>query len=612
MSDAKTSDKAPGLVCTFYSYKGGVGRSMALANVGVLMAHEGHRVLLVDWDLEAPGLEHYFEKAARLVGDPSEKMGVVDLLHAHANGNPISWRDCLLKAEFFGHSLDVLSAGCKNDEYRQRVQGLDWETLFREHRIGNYINSLRDEWRTAYDFVLVDSRTGITDIGDICTVILPDVLVFLFVTNHQSVEGTKDVMARAVKARSKMPVNRSKLLGVPVPARDERDKEYDKSIEWQQIFATEFGELYRGWLPKEVAPTDALNRIFIPYVASWSFGEHLPVIESDRERADPTSLGAAYARLATLLSHRLDWGAIEASASTADVLGARIEISKAREAARDAEIRRAEKERQRQEEIQAAEERRQELERIVGDLEKGSRKQRAAFGCAFITLLLFLLMWAIVVWRNMANKLELEAKMQKSLAQEQAKMLEEIQRSSLMAEMVATDAKYQRMKSQQEMETVSLLVDAGFRWISKDARIEAATDEAKKISSIAALASHLRDLQPENIVLSGCVALEGLDGLEIFTSLQSLNLSGCTALENIDAIKALTSLQTLNLSNCSALLSIAPLARLPALERLDLTGCSSLKTDSVEKIRSALPKAEIIFPDGQKSNSLIEQSKATK
>ena len=47
-------------IITFYSYKGGVGRTMALANVAVLLAQRGLHVLAVDWDLEAPGLERYF------------------------------------------------------------------------------------------------------------------------------------------------------------------------------------------------------------------------------------------------------------------------------------------------------------------------------------------------------------------------------------------------------------------------------------------------------------------------------------------------------------------------------------------------------------------------
>jgi cellulose biosynthesis protein BcsQ len=48
------------VICTFYSYKGGVGRSMALSVVADSLARDGLRVLMIDFDLEAPGLEQYF------------------------------------------------------------------------------------------------------------------------------------------------------------------------------------------------------------------------------------------------------------------------------------------------------------------------------------------------------------------------------------------------------------------------------------------------------------------------------------------------------------------------------------------------------------------------
>ena len=51
---------ATGRIFTFYSYKGGTGRSMALANFAWLMAASGKRILVIDWDLEAPGLHRYF------------------------------------------------------------------------------------------------------------------------------------------------------------------------------------------------------------------------------------------------------------------------------------------------------------------------------------------------------------------------------------------------------------------------------------------------------------------------------------------------------------------------------------------------------------------------
>jgi len=49
-----------GRIVTFYSYKGGTGRSMALANFAWILAASGKKVLVIDWDLEAPGLHRYF------------------------------------------------------------------------------------------------------------------------------------------------------------------------------------------------------------------------------------------------------------------------------------------------------------------------------------------------------------------------------------------------------------------------------------------------------------------------------------------------------------------------------------------------------------------------
>jgi len=44
------------LITTFYSFKGGVGRSMAMQAVGSILASRCQRVLMVDADMEAPGL----------------------------------------------------------------------------------------------------------------------------------------------------------------------------------------------------------------------------------------------------------------------------------------------------------------------------------------------------------------------------------------------------------------------------------------------------------------------------------------------------------------------------------------------------------------------------
>ena len=77
------------MVITFYSYKGGVGRSMALANVAELLAQRGYSVVVCDWDLEAPGLERFLtddeHELNRFIAQP----GIIDLIQEYKEaGHP--------------------------------------------------------------------------------------------------------------------------------------------------------------------------------------------------------------------------------------------------------------------------------------------------------------------------------------------------------------------------------------------------------------------------------------------------------------------------------------------------------------------------------------------
>ena len=68
------------MIFTFYSYKGGVGRSMALANVAQVFYRSGLKVLIVDWDLEAPGLERFFKIN---IDNIHAKPGLLDMILAY-------------------------------------------------------------------------------------------------------------------------------------------------------------------------------------------------------------------------------------------------------------------------------------------------------------------------------------------------------------------------------------------------------------------------------------------------------------------------------------------------------------------------------------------------
>jgi cellulose biosynthesis protein BcsQ len=278
---------------------------MALANVAALLAKWGQKVLIIDWDLEAPGIEKFFEQW--LQGSRQETNGVIDLVKAYKAGTPLDWHSCLLKVTLpQSQTIDLLTAGRDNKKYVPGLRKLHWEELFAKKRFGNYLEALREQWVTKYDFILIDSRTGITDIGGICTIHLPDVLIAFFTANAQSLIGVKDVLQRARSGHRRLPVDRRRLLVIPVPSRDETTNEYQLAETWREKFAKELGEFFEDWMPREEHATTILNYLKIPYFAYWSFGERLPVVEQ-KDPDNPKTLAYAYQPLAKLILGRLDW-----------------------------------------------------------------------------------------------------------------------------------------------------------------------------------------------------------------------------------------------------------------------------------------------------------------
>src|SRR4051794_24365192 len=77
------------MVYTFYSFKGGVGRSMALANIAELFYDRGLRVLIIDFDLEAPGLERFFDHSGLTLVEARNHRGIIDLLDAYVENSDL-------------------------------------------------------------------------------------------------------------------------------------------------------------------------------------------------------------------------------------------------------------------------------------------------------------------------------------------------------------------------------------------------------------------------------------------------------------------------------------------------------------------------------------------
>ncbi|HYO71089.1 MAG TPA: TIR domain-containing protein [Archangium sp.] len=291
-----------GRVITFYSYKGGVGRTQALANIGTILTRWGYKVLCVDWDLEAPGLDRYFHRWLKQPQNP----GVVELIHAHVEERKPRWQDYVVELKLGSADLPLhlMPAGVHDGTYKRRIQDLDWASFYEKHALGDFLEQMRDEWKESYDFILIDSRTGITDIGGICTIQLPDQLVLLFTANHQSLEGIVDVWRSALEGRNDFAYDRGRLLALPVSTRFEQRVEYTRAQDWLRMFAEKLEPIFAEWASKEVSVSELLNHTRIPYVPYWSFGEELPVLEEDGK--DPEQLSFSFETLAALLAHGLD------------------------------------------------------------------------------------------------------------------------------------------------------------------------------------------------------------------------------------------------------------------------------------------------------------------
>ncbi|MGA6165293.1 tyrosine-protein kinase family protein [Amycolatopsis magusensis] len=277
-----------GTVITFYSYKGGVGRSFTLANVAVLLARWGYRVLTVDWDLEAPGLHHYFAEA--LPEEPER--GVVDLAHNFIAGEEPAG-SYAVPVDVAGGRLDLLAAGRVEGRkldasYSRRMQALNWEDLY-ERGFAGFLEQRRAEWTDDYDFVLIDSRTGVSDIAGICTAHLPDRLVVVFTANDQNLHDVVDVARRADRARDRLPYDRPRHSVLPVLSRLDNRVEYERAEQWQSRCAEVVAPLFRNWLVKTVPPDLMLRHLTVPYVSYWSFGEQLPVLDEAVPKADQIS-----------------------------------------------------------------------------------------------------------------------------------------------------------------------------------------------------------------------------------------------------------------------------------------------------------------------------------
>ena len=169
-------------------------------------------MVAIDFDFEAPGL-HYKFGVDQDLDSPNFLGGAVPYLLATADG-------AASPPPLLGHMISVNTSSNERGGIWLMPSGLAprkiyWEVLKKlgdklrlDSSSGEGLMALldlrarfADEVRP--DYLLIDARTGVTDLGGLATTILADTVVCMFVANQESIDGTLAVV-KAIKSAPRL------------------------------------------------------------------------------------------------------------------------------------------------------------------------------------------------------------------------------------------------------------------------------------------------------------------------------------------------------------------------------------------------------------------------
>lgn len=181
-------------IVSFYSYKGGVGRTTSLiAFANYYAYHYKKKIVILDFDFEAPGVINFFD--IDFVENP--KNGIIEyILDSQASKEILDFSDYYVEVskKFSGNgSIHIMPAGnifnSKNIE--SYIEGLARIDINSADTVLLKIEKLLDtiEKELGPDLILIDSRTGFSDIFGLLSHSISSFVVGFFTQNKQNTPG---------------------------------------------------------------------------------------------------------------------------------------------------------------------------------------------------------------------------------------------------------------------------------------------------------------------------------------------------------------------------------------------------------------------------------------
>jgi len=268
---------------TFYSFKGGVGRTTALTHVAWILALRGRKIGAVDLDFEAPGLSTAFNL------NPKPKYGIVDYFYERSY-LPEGIEPRISIAQIFGEvripnatgRLFVVPAGTLDLDYISKVDDLRATTITDsgENLWSIFIREIQEQLKP--DILLIDSRTGINQWGALSLLQAADeVIVFLF-PNEQNFQGIS-LLLQSLQSFRDLSIN---FVFTPVPDITEVGMAKVKRI-WKSLYeairnrASEDDETGESSSRERESDLDdsfaEVDPLVVPYLSPIALADSYPV-----------------------------------------------------------------------------------------------------------------------------------------------------------------------------------------------------------------------------------------------------------------------------------------------------------------------------------------------